>query len=242
MPADAHAAAPARPRDGEAGAAPAALLWDFDGTLVDSEPSWHAAESRLVAELGGPPISPEAARELVGLALTDSARALLRIAGREDLDAAQYAGVLNDYALEDMIHAGVALRPGAAALLAEARNAGIPCALVSMSFTSVLRQVVDTLPAGSFAVIVGGDQVTHGKPDPEPYLRAAAELGVAPLDCLVIEDSFPGTLSSQNAGMPTLGVPFEQAIQPGPRRLLVPTLEGLTWAAAAALWRELRDA
>ena len=80
------------------------------------------------------------------------------------------------------------------------------------------------------------------KPSPGMLLRAAAELRVAPLDCLVIEDSFPGTLSSQNAGMPTLGVPFEQAIQPGPRRLLVPTLEGLTWAAAAALWRELRDA
>ena len=64
---------------------PAALLWDFDGTLVDSEPSWHAAESRLVAELGGPPIDEATARSLVGLALADSARTLLRIAGREDL-------------------------------------------------------------------------------------------------------------------------------------------------------------
>ena len=158
---------------------PAALLWDFDGTLVDSEPSWHAAESRLVAELGGPPIDEATARSLVGLALADSARTLLRIAGREDLDADHYAEILNAYALDDMVASGVALRPGAADLLATARRVGVPCALVSMSFTSVLRQVVDTLPEGSFAVIIGGDQVTRGKPDPEPYLSAASALGVA---------------------------------------------------------------
>ena len=221
---------------------PAALLWDFDGTLVDSEPSWHAAESRLVAELGGPPIDEATARSLVGLALADSARTLLRIAGREDLDADHYAEILNAYALDDMVASGVALRPGAADLLATARRVGVPCALVSMSFTSVLRQVVDTLPEGSFAVIIGGDQVTRGKPDPEPYLSAASALGVAPLDCLVLEDSIPGTLSAQNAGMPTLGIPFEQDIQPGPRRILIPTLEGLTWESVTKLWREARHA
>ena len=221
---------------------PAALLWDFDGTLVDSEPSWHRAEGRLLAELGGEPMDAEATAQMVGLALTDAAAVLLRRAGRDDADAAHWADVLNSYALEAMVTDGVPFRPGAAKLLEEARQAGVPCALVSMSYTSVLAPVVASLPAGSFAVVIGGDQVTRGKPDPEPYLRAAAALGVAPLDCLVLEDSIPGTLSAQNAGIPALGIPFEQEIAAGPRRALVPTLAGFGLADAAALWRELRDA
>ncbi|WP_431977906.1 HAD family hydrolase [Propioniciclava coleopterorum] len=191
---------------------------------------------------GGEPMDAAATAEMVGLALTDAAAVLLRRAGRDDADAARWAEVLNSYALEAMVEDGVPFRPGAAELLEEARLAGIPCALVSMSYTSVLTPVVASLPPGSFAVVVGGDQVARGKPDPEPYLRAAAALGVAPLDCLALEDSFPGTLSAQNAGMPALGIPFEQDIVPGPRRAIVPTLAGLSLEDASALWRELRDA
>lgn len=242
MPADAHLAGAADLAQEHRPALPGALLWDFDGTLVDSEPSWHVAEARLLAELGGEPLTAEQTRSMVGLALIDGARALLRHAGLDEDDAPRYADVLNDYALEEMIRAGIPFRPGAAELLEEARLSGVPCGLVSMSYATILSQVVDALPAGSFGVVVGGDQVARGKPHPEPYLTAAAALGVEPRDCLVLEDSFTGTLAAQNAGMPTLGVKFEQDIEPGPRRVVVDTLEGLGLDGAAAHWAELRDA
>ena len=125
---------------------------------------------------------------------------------------------------------------------AEVRAAGIACALVSASYTSILEAITAQLPAHSFDLVIGGDQVKNGKPHPEPYLTAASRLGVAPIDCLVLEDSVPGTLSAENAGMPTLGVPFEQPLTDGPRRRVIPTLSGLTLAAASELWRELAHA
>lgn len=221
---------------------PAALLWDFDGTLVDSEKSWHAAEARLMRTWGGGTMTPDQHHALVGNSLRDSALAIMGWSGVTGEDPDHWAAVLNDWALEDMVEVGVDYRPGAREFLATARAAGIRCALVSASWTQVLEHVVDTMPAGSFEVIVGGDQVTHGKPDPEPYLLAAQRLGLAVRDCLALEDSLPGTASAENAGLATIAVPFEQEIVPATRRRLVPTLEGLTLAEVGALWQELRDA
>ncbi|MDO5533921.1 MAG: HAD family phosphatase [Propionibacteriaceae bacterium] len=221
---------------------PAALLWDFDGTLVDSEKSWHAAEARLMAEWGGGVMTPEQHHSLVGNSLRDSALAIMEWTGRTEEDPDHWAGVLNDYALADMVTVGVDYRPGARELLDAARAHGVRCALVSASWTSVLTHVVDTMPAGSFEIIIGGDAVTHGKPDPEPYLLATQRLGLAIRDCLALEDSLPGTTSAHRAGLATLAIPFEQEIGPAPRRRLVPTLDGLTIAEVGAHWRELRDA
>ncbi len=221
---------------------PAALLWDFDGTLVDSEKSWHAAEARLMDEWGGGTMTPEQHHSLVGNSLRDSALAIMRLTGRTGEDPDHWAGVLNDYALEDMTVVGVEFRPGAREFLQAAREAGIRCALVSASWTRVLDHIVATMPAGSFEVVVGGDQVTHGKPDPEPYLLAARKLGLGIRDCLALEDSIPGTTSAERAGVATLGIPFEQAIRPATRRRIVPTLVGLGLAEAGGIWRDLRDA
>ncbi len=223
---------------------PAALLWDFDGTLVDSEKSWHAAEARLMREWGGGEMTPEQHHQLVGNSLRDSALAIMKWTGRADegLDPDHWAGVLNEYALEDMTVVGVEFRPGAREFLEAARAAGVRCALVSASWTRVLDHIVATMPEGSFEVVVGGDQVTNGKPDPEPYQLAARKLGLPLRDCLALEDSIPGTTSAERAGVATLGIPFEQDIQPARRRRLVPTLAGFTLAEAGAVWRELCDA
>ena len=220
---------------------PAALLWDFDGTLVDSERSWHAAERRLMAEWGGT-LTPEQQRQLTGMSLRDSAQHLMAWAGRTDLDADEYALVLNDYALADMESAGVDFRPGARELLDAAAAAGVRNALVSATFESVLGAILGRMDGHPFEVVVGGDTVTHGKPDPEPYLLAVERLGLTVRDCLALEDSIPGTTSAERAGLATLGIPFEQEITPGPRRVLVPYLDGLSLAELGEHWRELRDA
>jgi HAD superfamily hydrolase (TIGR01509 family) len=98
-------------------------------------------------------------------------------------------------------------RPGARELLAELGARGIPCALVTMSWTRFAVAVVEALPAGSFAAVVAGDDVTHGKPHPEPYLTGAARLGVDPSRCVAIEDSPTGVRSASAAGCVVVAVP-----------------------------------
>lgn len=217
---------------------PAALLWDFDGTLVDSEDSWFAAEVRLMAEWGLS-WSHEQAEMMVGNALVESARVMLDYAGREG-DVEFYAHVLNTYALEDMMERGTPMRPGAAELITEARAAGIRCALVSATFTPVLEAVTTHFPDGWFDVVIGGDQVVNGKPHPEPYLTAAARLGVDHRHCVAFEDSLPGTGSALAAGIVTIGVPFKQQLTPRPGLVLRDTLAGLTLTEVSHIWQEER--
>jgi beta-phosphoglucomutase-like phosphatase (HAD superfamily) len=104
-----------------------------------------------------------------------------------------------------------------------------------MSFQNLARAVVDGLPAGSFATIVAGDDVEHGKPHPEPYLTAADRLGVLPTDCVAIEDSLTGVLSAEAAKVPVLAVEHLVTIPPSPDRTVVTTLTGWTPSALAAL-------
>ena len=94
----------------------------------------------------------------------------------------------------------------AMALLGEVVEAGIPCALVTMSVGSLVDQVVEQ--AGDvFAAVVTGDQVARGKPDPEAYLLAAEKLGVDPTQCVAIEDSPVGIRAAHDSGAATIGVP-----------------------------------
>jgi HAD superfamily hydrolase (TIGR01509 family) len=126
-------------------------------------------------------------------------------------------------------------RPGARELLLSLHAAGVPCALVTMSYARLADAVVRALPAGVFAAVVPGDQVRHGKPHPEPYLTAAQRLGVAPQECVAIEDSPPGVRSAQAAGAAVVAVPHVVPIPPGPGRVVVDTLEGLSPAGLARL-------
>ena len=112
-------------------------------------------------------------------------------------------------------------QPGAVELLGELRDAGTPCALVTMSYASLANAVVDQLPAGTFAAVITGDQVAFGKPHPDPYLRAAAALGVAPEDCVAIEDSPTGVASAEAAGCHTLAVPHVAQVEAAPGRTIV---------------------
>ncbi len=98
-------------------------------------------------------------------------------------------------------------RPGAVELLAEVRAAGVPTGLVTMSYRELTDAVVAALPDGSFQAVVSGDEVTRGKPHPEPYLLAAERLGVDPLCCVAIEDSVTGATSARDAGCAVLVVP-----------------------------------
>ncbi len=185
-------------------ARPAAVLWDMDGTIVDTEPYWIATEYELVAEFGGE-WSDDKAHSIVGLDLRDSA-AVLRDRGGVDLPIDDIVNRLLDGVIR-RVRQKVPWRPGARELLAALGKAGVPTALVTMSWRRFAEAVVAALPPGSFTVVITGDEVSNGKPHPEPYLAAAAALGVRARDCVAIEDSPTGVRSAVAAGCRTYAVP-----------------------------------
>jgi HAD superfamily hydrolase (TIGR01509 family) len=213
-------------------ALPAAVLWDMDGTLVDTEPYWMDAEYALVSEHGGR-WSEEQARALVGNPLPVSAEVLHR-AGGVGLPPEVIVERLIDRVVAD-VRRHLPWRPGAQELLRALRAADVPCALVTMSYARLTDAVVSTLPAGTFAAVVPGDQVRHGKPHPEPYLTAARRLGVAPQDCVAIEDSRTGAASAHAAGAAVVAVPHVVPVPPAPGIVVVDTLEGLSPAGLSRL-------
>jgi HAD superfamily hydrolase (TIGR01509 family) len=118
-------------------------------------------------------------------------------------------------------------RPGARELLADLHAHGVPCALVTMSWQRFVAPILAELPADTFASVVTGDRVELGKPHPEPYLTAASELGVAPDDCVAIEDSNTGAKSAVAAGCTVVCVPHHVPILEGERRVFTDSLSGL---------------
>jgi len=203
---------------------PTAVLWDMDGTLVDTEPDWMAAEYELVEEHGGT-WSDEDALNLVGNDLLDSGRYIREHTGIP-LEPAEIVEELLDRVVVRM-DKSVPWRPGARELLAELRAAGVRCALVTMSYRRFVVPILRDLPADTFEVVVTGDGVSQGKPHPEPYLKAAASLGVDPAHTLAIEDSNTGARSAESAGCTVLVVQNHVPVLPGDRRVLVDTLEGM---------------
>jgi HAD superfamily hydrolase (TIGR01509 family) len=205
-------------------APPAAVLWDMDGTLVDTEPYWMAAEHALVAEFGGT-WTDDDARSVIGSDLLDTA-AVLRERGGVQLEPVQLVERLLDDVIARVLQR-VPWRPGALRLLDELVARGVPLALVTMSWSRLVDAVTEALPAGTFQAIITGDNVQSGKPHPEPYLRAAAALGVDPVDCVAIEDSPTGAASAGSAGCVVLAVRNHVAIEPAPGRVVVPSLVGI---------------
>ncbi|WP_235866026.1 HAD family hydrolase [Serinibacter arcticus] len=213
-------------------ALPEALLWDLDGTLVDSEPLWIAAEHELVAAHGGV-WTDEDALSLVGNSLDDSA--LILIERGVDLTPQQVIDNLVDRVNTAMTTVGPDWRPGARELVAQAAAAGVPQAIVTMSYRVQAEAVAGLLPPGAITTIVAGDMVTHGKPHPEAYLTAAATLGVDVTRCIAVEDSATGSASARASGARTVVVPHAVEVPHAPGLARTETLEGLTLADLVTL-------
>ncbi|MEY2995653.1 MAG: hypothetical protein RLZZ39_478 [Actinomycetota bacterium] len=211
---------------------PAAVLWDMDGTLVDTEPYWIDAEFEIVDMHGGT-WSHDHAKALVGSDLLDSG-AYIREHGGVDRTPTEIVEMLLDRVVA-RVRAEVPWRPGARELLAEVRGASVHTALVTMSWRRFADEVVNCLPTGSFTTSVTGDEVARGKPHPEPYLRAAERLGVRADQCLAIEDSPTGVRSALAAGCRVIAVPHVVEVSPDLADLpesigqltLLPTLDGV---------------
>ncbi len=206
----------------------------MDGTLIDSEPYWLDAEMSLVQSFGGR-WTQEQGLTLVGSGLWDSAAAL------------QHAGV--DLELREIIDRlsadvrarlveHVPWRPGAREMIASMLDAGIPTALVTMSFRenalTISEAISREIGREAFSVVIAGDDVTEPKPNPEPYLTAADHLGVDIAHAVAFEDSVFGAASAYSAGALTIGIPLHIEIPDSYIHVRWDSMEGKTLEDIAA--------
>lgn len=197
----------------------------MDGTLIDTEPYWISAEMVLVQESGGVWTQADGL-SVVGFPLLESARVLQERGGvsgsREEIVDRLLRGVT-----DRMIAHGIPWQPGAKELLAEIKGAGIPCALVTMSYPLLADVMIAQLPSGTFDAVITGDIVKNGKPHPEPYETAARKLGIQIDKAVAIEDSPSGVASAEAAGAKVIVVPHLIEIPAAPNRNRVRSLEEL---------------
>ncbi|MBD3940881.1 HAD family phosphatase [Microbacterium sp. NEAU-LLC] len=209
----------------------------MDGTLVDTEPYWMAAETPLIESYGGS-WTHEQALGLVGLGLEDSAR-ILQDAGVR-MSTAAIIDHLTGEVMRQLAETGIPFRPGARELLADLRAAGIRTGLVTMSMRRMADTVVDLIDFDAFDVIVAGDDATRPKPFPDPYLQACEALGVTPDQTVAIEDSPNGLRSAVASGASVIGVPLMVSLTGAGAHTIWETLDGRTADDVAAFHRTHR--
>jgi len=202
-----------------------AVMFDMDGLLVDSEPLWFEVESSVMARLGGQ-WSEADQQALVGGSLARSLDYLLARASRP-ASRETVAGWMVDGMVELLNRRPAPVLPGAVELLTEVAEAGVPYGLVTSSERPVMEAVLQHLHV-TFPVTGCGDDVSQSKPDPEPYLLAAAKLGADPRRCVALEDSPNGVAAAEAAGCLLIAVPSLVPIPPREGRLVVGSLAELS--------------
>ncbi|WP_229076436.1 HAD family phosphatase [Actinoplanes sp. DH11] len=212
-----------------------AVLFDMDGTLVDSERLWGIALAELAVHAGGT-LSETARLAMVGTSMSRSMQIFRDDLGQPGRPEAADVTWLTDRVCE-LFADGLVWRPGAMDLLLAVRAAGIRTALVTSTGRRLVEVALKTIGAENFDAVVCGDEVAMPKPDPEPYRTAAALLGVPIGRCVAIEDSPSGVASALAAGAAVLAVPAELELPPVDGVHLRSSLVGVDPAFLAALIR-----
>jgi HAD superfamily hydrolase (TIGR01509 family) len=213
---------------------PDAVLWDMDGTILDSEKLWDVALGDLAVHLDRP-LTAELRGSLIGGSAADTLAALFAAWRLEPTGAnrAYVQGWLDRRVIE-LYAEPIPWRPGAKDALGLVRQAGLATALVTNTKRTLTEYGLDAIGREYFDASVCGDEVDRGKPAPEGYLRAARLLGVDPARCVAIEDSPTGAAAAQAAGCALIVVPCEIPVPTRPGRVFRTTLEGLTLDDLAA--------
>ena len=215
---------------------PSAVLFDMDGTLLDSEGLWLIAEVEVMERLGSTWDLDDQAHCLGG-PIERVARYMVERSG-VDVEAADVGRMLVQTVEGHMRREPLTWRPGAREFLRETIDADIPRALVTASWAVLVDALSDRMReeigVEPFTAVVAGDHITHGKPHPEPYLTAAGLIGSDPTTCLAIEDSPTGVRSARAAGCVVVAIPHIAAIPPDISDIHV--IESLEGTNPNALW------
>lgn len=213
----------------------AAVLWDMDGTLLDSEWMWDVAVRELSEHLGGR-MSEETRVATIGASSPNALAIIFESLGLEQHPDALAEAKEWMYSRVEELFVDVDWRPGARRALELAREQGLMSALVTNTERRLVGRALDRLGREFFDHAVCGDDVPNGKPHPDPYLRGAQLLGVDPSNCLAVEDSPTGAAAAEAAGCSVLVVPCEIPVPETPNRMFRTTLEGLTGSDFEVLW------
>jgi len=202
-----------------------AILFDMDGTLIDSEPLWLKAEIEVMAEVGCHWDEQDQINCLGG-----PAERTERYMQERSQNIKPYGYFINR--LHEVMRARITneldLIPNALSLLKECKDAGIKTALVTASSRDLMTIVLKRFPPGTFDVVVSGDDVEKSKPDPAPYLLAAKQLSVDILKCLVLEDSLTGVQSGLSSGAKVIGIPHLVQMSEHPNLRVISSLDEIT--------------
>ncbi|OZF45004.1 HAD family phosphatase [Rhodococcus sp. 14-2470-1a] len=216
------------------------VLWDMDGTLLDSEKIWDVA----VAELSvthGRELTPEVRESTLGNSMRGALTKVFVHTGTDVTEESLAAG--RDWLtarVSELFAEGIPWRPGAKDALALARDIGLRTALVTNTERGLVENALDTIGREYFDFTVSGDEVDEGKPHPAPYLKGAALLDLDPSQCLAVEDSPTGSLSAHRAGCSVLLVPSEVAVAASPGYVVRESLVGLTADDLRSAWCDAR--
>lgn len=215
-----------------AGTQLAAVLFDMDGTLIDSEKLWTFALDDVAEELGGR-LSAETRVAMIGRDLVGSVQLLIDDVGVDaEIPVVQrlLVGAVAHY-----FESSIEWRPGAQELLTQVRDQNVATALVTSTHRNLTAIALETIGAQNFDVIICGDEVQRTKPDPQPYLQALRDLGVTAQQAVAIEDSVSGSTAAAAAGIATLVTPSEVSVPPGERLTIIESLVGVDVTALRGL-------
>ncbi|KOY53357.1 HAD family hydrolase [Streptomyces sp. XY332] len=191
------------------------VIFDLDGTLVDSEPNYYESGRRTLARHGVPDFTWEQHSRFIGIGTLETLEILRDRYGIqapvEQLLAEQNAAYL------ELARTGTEVFPEMRKFVERLSAEGVPMAVASGSS----REAIDAVLAGTgldalLSTAVSAEEVAHGKPAPDVFLEAARRLGADPADCVVLEDAAPGAQAAHAAGMDCVAIPYVTATADAP--------------------------
>ncbi len=198
-----------------------AVFFDMDGTFVNSEPHWLAAETSLMAEYGHE-WTQEDQRYCLGGPLSKVGQYMYELAGKVESPEFFHHELVRRTVEHFQSH--IEYMPGALELLLQLKKEGIPVGLVTASPSSMMSATLSRLPEEYFNVAVSGDDVKVTKPDPEGYILAAERLGVDISHSIILEDSLTGISAAVSSGAFVVAVPMMVTVTEKPRQKIVHSL------------------